>query len=83
MLLAQVYPDTDANTLLARVLDMRPKAWPNLRMLEFADAQLGRRDSLAAAAGRIYRHQVDTQAGIADFMRRHGRGREVDLALRS
>lgn len=83
MLLAQVYPDTDANTLLARVLDMRPKAWPNLRMLEFADAQLGRGDSLAAAAGRIYRHQVDTRAGIADFMRRHGRGREVDLALRS
>lgn len=83
MLLAQAYPDQSADTLLGRVLDLRPKAWPNLRMIEFADEQLGRGGELIQAAGRIYRHQVETRAQIADFMRRHGRGREVDLAQRS
>ena len=83
MLLAQVYADQSADALLAGVLDMRPKAWPNLRMIEFADEQLGRGGELVRAAGRIYRHQVETRSHIADFMRRHGRGREVDLALLS
>lgn len=83
MLLAQVYPNESADALLARVLEMRPKTWPNLRMIEFADEQLGRGGELVRAAGRIYRHQVETRSHIADFMRRHGRGREVDLALNS
>jgi predicted protein tyrosine phosphatase len=83
MLLAQLYPDQSADALLARVLDMRPKAWPNLRMIEFADEQLERRGELVRAAGRIYRHQVQIRDHIADFMRRHGRGREVDMAERS
>lgn len=83
MLLAQTYPDQSADALLRRVLDMRPKAWPNLRMIEFADEQLGRGGELIQAAGRIYRRQVETRGQIADFMRRHGRGREVDLAERS
>ena len=83
MLLAQVYPDQSADTVLRRVLDMRPKAWPNLRMIEFADAQLGRGGDLIRAAGRIYRHQVELRDHIAEFMRRHGRGREVDMAERS
>lgn len=65
------------------MIDIRPKAWPNLRMIEFADEQLGRGGELVRAAGRIYRHQVETRAHIADFMRRHGRGREVDMAERS
>lgn len=83
MLLAQVYPDQSADALLARVLDMRPKAWPNLRMIEFADEQLGRNGDLIRAAGRIYRHQVQVRDHIGDFMRRHGRGREVDMAEQS
>ena len=83
MLLAQLYPGQSADALLARVLDVRPKAWPNLRMIAFADEQLGRSGELVRAAGRIYRHQVRTRDHIAEFMRRHGRGREVDMAERS
>ena len=83
MLLAQVYPEQSADNLLSRVLDMRAKAWPNLRMMEFADEQLGRDGELVRAAGRIYRHQVEIRSHIADFMRQHRRGREVDLAERS
>jgi hypothetical protein len=65
MLLAQVYPEQSADNLLSRVLDMRAKAWPNLRMMEFADEQLGRGGELVRAAGRIYRHQVKIRSHIA------------------
>lgn len=83
ILMAETYPDQPADALLGHVLEMRPKAWPNLRMIEFADEQLRRAGALIKAAGRVYRHQVRTRAGIADFMRRHGRGREVDMAEHS
>ena len=58
---------------------MRPQAWPNLRMIEFADDFLGRNGRFTAALGRHYARQLAARPEMAGPMRRAGRGREVDL----
>ena len=80
LILAQARPDASAGEVLAEVLRIRPKAWPNLLILEIGDAQLGRGGALAAAAAGVYRAQIDNRDYVADFMRASGRGREVDAA---
>src|SRR6202158_2519430 len=42
LILAQAYPDRPASEVLDAVAQLRPRAWPNLRILEFGDALLGR-----------------------------------------
>ena len=81
LMLAQARPDLPAGDILAEVLRIRPKAWPNLLILEMGDALLGRGGTLPAAASSIYRAQITSRDYIADFMRAGGRGREVDAAL--
>ena len=80
LILTQSSPDASAVDVLAEVLRIRPKAWPNLLMLEIGDAQLGRGGALVAAAAGVYRAQIDNRDYVADFMRAGGRGREVDAA---
>ncbi len=65
---------------LQGILAHREKAWPNLRMLEFGDAMLGRGGTLPLAAAAIYRHQLQIRPHLAEVFRRTGRGREVDAA---
>jgi hypothetical protein len=50
-------------------------------MIELADGLLQRRGRFTAAAGRLYAAQLAKRPESADFLRRHGRGREVDMAL--
>lgn len=80
LVVAQAQPEVPAETLLAGILARREKAWPNLRMLEFGDAMLGRGGTLPAAAAAIYRHQLGIRPHLAEVFRRTGRGREVDAA---
>ena len=80
LILAQARPDASAAEVLAEVLRIRPKAWPNLLILEIGDAQLGRGGALVAAAAGVYRAQIDNRDYVADFMRAGGRGREVDAS---
>lgn len=80
LVLAQAQPEVPAEALLAWILARREKAWPNLRMLEFGDAMLGRGGTLPAAAAAIYRHQLVIRPHLAEVFRRTGRGREVDAA---
>ena len=36
-LMAQAHPSENEDRILARLKEIRPQAWPNLRMMEFAD----------------------------------------------
>src|SRR5215212_2654380 len=81
MLLAQAHPQADEDGLFERLHEIRPQAWPNSRMIAFADERLGREGRLTAALGRHYARQIAIKPGVAEPMRRAGRGREVDMGL--
>jgi predicted protein tyrosine phosphatase len=83
LILAQAHPDRPASEALDAVVRMRPRAWPNLRMLEFGDALLGRDGEIVAAAGAMYRRALDREPVLRETMIDHGRGREVIAALNS
>lgn len=80
MILAQAMPDMAEDAVLAMVLGIREKAWPNLRMIEFGDAMLGRNGRLVEATHALHRLQLDVRPDIGDFMVGEGRQREVDAA---
>lgn len=80
MLLAQVHPREDEDTIFTRIERIRPQAWPNSRMIGFADHLLGRNGRLDAALARLYARQLAVRPDLDETMRRHGRGREVDMA---
>jgi predicted protein tyrosine phosphatase len=82
LVLAQGLPDIAADRIFAEVLRIRGKAWPNLRIVEMGDALLGRSGALVAAAGEVYRRQLETRPHLVEVMRKDGRGREIDAALR-
>ena len=81
MLLAQARPQEAEDILLERLRAMRPQAWPNLRMIEFADELLGRSGRMTSALGRHYARQLAAKPDLAGPMRQAGRGREVDMGL--
>ena len=80
LILAQALPDLPAGQILEGILRMRPKAWPNLRMLELGEGLLGRSGEMAAAAPALYRHQLGLRPQLAEFMEAGGRGREIAAA---
>lgn len=79
MLLAQAHPEEDENEVVDHVRSIRPIAWPNLRMITFADDLLGREGRLIAAAGRLYARSLAERPDFADTMARINRAREVEL----
>ena len=80
MLLAQTYRDMDEDRIFERLVAIRPQAWPNSRMIGFADRLLSRSGRLDAALGRLYARQLSRRPELDETMRRHGRGREVEMA---
>lgn len=82
MLLAQAYPDEDEAAILARLTAIRPQAWPNLRMMTFADEMLGRGGRLAAEVSRLHARQIAEKPHLAKVMSDLGRAREVESALK-
>ncbi|MDB5521993.1 MAG: protein-tyrosine-phosphatase [Tardiphaga sp.] len=83
MLLAQVYPDESEPRLYERLRGIRPQAWPNSRMVGFADDLLGRNGRLLGALGPHYREALKFEPKYHEWMPMLGRGRELDLALAS
>ena len=83
MLLAQLDPQADEDSILGRVVEIRPQAWPNSVMIGFADEALGRGGRLSAAVARLYARQLAAQPKLAALMRSLDREREVALAERS
>lgn len=80
-LLAQASPNDSEDLLHERLRQIRPQAWPNSRMVTFADELLGRNGRLVGALRRHYGHQLKAQPNLAEWMTRIGRGRELDMAL--
>jgi hypothetical protein len=68
--------------ITAAVAAIRPGAWPNLLILEFGDALLGRDGEIAAAAGTIYRRVLARDPEFGDQMIAAGRDREISAAYR-
>jgi predicted protein tyrosine phosphatase len=83
MLIAQARPEASDEDIFCRLLEIRPKAWPNSRMIGFADERLERGGAMSAALGRLYARQLESRPEIGDFMRVNGRGREVEMAKAS
>jgi hypothetical protein len=80
ILLAQALPDQPAAEIVARVHEIREKAWPNLRLIEIGDAMLRRGGTLINAAHSLYQLQIERRPHLALFMEQDGRGREVAAA---
>ncbi|WP_046863834.1 tyrosine phosphatase family protein [Microvirga massiliensis] len=80
ILLAQARPEENEDSVFGRLLEVRPQAWPNSRIIGFADGLLGRGGRLTSALARLYGRQLFKSPQLVDVMHRIGRGREVDMA---
>lgn len=80
LILAQARSDRSAREAMAEVVRIRPRAWPNLRMIEYGDSLLGLEGSLIAAARERYREVIARRPELVPEMISAGRGREIDLA---
>ena len=81
LILAQAAPDRSAREVFEAVVRVRPRAWPNLRIVEFGDRILGRNGEMLDAAALVYRDRLDRDPDIEDSMIGGGRLREVVAAL--
>jgi predicted protein tyrosine phosphatase len=81
ILLAQGEPATEATALVERLHALREPAWPNARMIAFADDALGRGGSLSEAVRRLHGLQLRKRPHLAQVLRDLGRGAEVEAAL--
>jgi predicted protein tyrosine phosphatase len=79
-LMAQVHPGEAEDRLLERLAEIRPQAWPNSRMVGFADELLSRDGRLTEALRRHYGRQIRRFPHFVELMRDLGRGREVEMA---
>ena len=78
----QANPEWPASAALDAVAAIRPRAWPNLLILEFGDALLGRNGEIVAAASAIYRGVLARDSEFVLQMIDAGRDREVNAAYR-
>jgi len=83
MVLAQAFPSDRETDLVDRLLEIRPQAWPNSRMIGFADERLVRNGRLTNAVSRIYARHLAKRPDLAETMVNLDRAHEVDLARRS
>ena len=83
MIMAESNPQASEEQVFVDLLKLRPQAWPNSLMIQFADECLGRRGRLVTALGALYAEQLVKRPETEHFMRTHGRRREVDMAWQS
>ena len=82
LILMQANPDWSAGAAFEAIVAIRPRAWPNLLILEFGDAVLGRNGEIVAAAAAIYQRVLARDPEFVDQMIDAGRDREVSAAYR-
>jgi predicted protein tyrosine phosphatase len=76
-LLARHTPAGEEAGIFARIREIRPQAWPNSRMVGFADDLLQRDGRLTAALREHYRVQAPAFPDFMAELRRNGRDAEV------
>ena len=82
LILAQAHPDRPARVVLDAVSQIRPRAWPNLRILEYGDELLGRRGEYRHGRQRgLPPRFLDREPYLQEAMIEGGRAREVTAAL--
>lgn len=77
ILMAQANPGEEERAFLS-LLEIRPRAWPNSRMVELADELLARGGALRAGLDAYYRAAVGRFDGMAEYIRSLG-GRDHEL----
>jgi len=80
LILAHFRPERPAAEALAAVKEIRPRAWPNLRIIEIGDRLLGRNGELVEAVAAHYRGALALHPKLAQSMTELGRGREIRTA---
>ncbi|TDR88036.1 tyrosine phosphatase family protein [Enterovirga rhinocerotis] len=80
-MLVSARPDEDDEVLVEHLARIRPQAWPNARMIGFADEIMGRGGRLSEAVRKLHLRQINANPRLADTFRRLGRAAEVDRAL--
>jgi len=82
LILMQANPEWPAGVALDTVAALRPRAWPNLLILELGEALLGRNGEIVAAVGALYRCVLLRDPEFVRHMLELGRQREVSAADR-
>jgi predicted protein tyrosine phosphatase len=82
LIVMQANPEWSASDALQAVVALRPRAWPNLLVLEFGEALLRRNGKIVAAVGEIYRRVLARDPEFGEQMIGAGRMREISIALR-
>jgi predicted protein tyrosine phosphatase len=82
LLLAQAEPERPPAEIFAEIARLRPRAWPNLLILEHGEELLGRAGEIVPAVAAQYRRVLSVNPDFARFIRDNGRVREVELAER-
>lgn len=83
LILAKARPELPASTLIEELVRIRPRLWPNLRIVELGDELLGRRGEIITATRHLYGMLLERDPDLHQLLRGGGRGREVDAALPS
>lgn len=82
LLLAQADPARPVDDIFTEIGRIRPRAWPNILMLELGEAALGRHGDFVPAVAAQYRRALRVDPNFATYLVENGRGREVTLAQR-
>lgn len=77
ILMAQANPGREEQVFMS-LLDIRPRAWPNSRMVTLADEMLNRCGALRAGLDAYYRVAMKRYDGLADYIRSIG-GRDHEV----
>ncbi len=78
LLLAQALPDVPSDEIVAEIVRIRPRTWPNLRIIEIGDEILGRNGTLVAAVRARHAEYAKRVPRFVQLMKELGRHREVD-----
>lgn len=79
-LLLQAFPDAKPDAVFEHIGRIRPQAWPNSRMVAFADTALGLRGAASGALHRFYGRRLACEPALAAVLRAGGRGDDLDRA---
>lgn len=78
ILLAQFNPGREPEAF-ALIRQIRPRSWPNSRMVLLADSILGRAGALADALRDHFVHMAFAHPDLAELVSTHGRAHEVPV----